>query len=96
MSLDVPVPLAGGLTVELFAVPGKVPLFLENGEDAPPIETGETTVAAVVSDGLQRLFFIPGWVGANPPANQQHSAGRQSEARRGEPVGDIGTERKRA
>lgn len=49
-----------GLSVELFAVPGKVPLYLENAEGAPPIVIGEDTVGAMLSDGRQRLFYIPG------------------------------------
>lgn len=48
-----------GLTVELFAVPGKVPLYLER-DDAPAIETNETTVGAAVSDGRSTLYYIPG------------------------------------
>jgi pyrroloquinoline quinone biosynthesis protein B len=52
-----------GLSVELFAVPGKVPLYLEGSAGAPPIVEGETTVGAAVSDGHRRLFFIPGCAG---------------------------------
>ena len=64
--LGQPVALDAGLTVELFAVPGKVPLYLEDGSDAPPIEVGETTVAAAVSDGQRTLFFIPGCAAMTP------------------------------
>lgn len=64
--LGQPVALGAGLTVELFAVPGKVPLYLEDGSDAPPIEVGETTVAAAVSDGHRTLFFIPGCAAMTP------------------------------
>lgn len=49
-----------GLSVELFAVPGKVPLYLERGDEAPPIVEDGTTVGAAISDGEHRLFFIPG------------------------------------
>lgn len=48
-----------GLSVELFPVPGKVPLYLEQCS-APPIVESETTVGAVISDGKRRLFFVPG------------------------------------
>jgi len=52
-----------GLSVELFAVPGKVPLYLEHSATAPPIVESEDTVGALVSDGQRRLFFIPGCAG---------------------------------
>jgi pyrroloquinoline quinone biosynthesis protein B len=49
-----------GLTVECFAVPGKVPLYLEGADGVPPIVLGEETVGAAISDGRSRLYFIPG------------------------------------
>src|SRR5262249_54475515 len=52
-----------GLSVELFTVPGKVPLYLEQSGTAPPIVESEDTVGAMVSDGRQRLFYIPGCAG---------------------------------
>ncbi|HTW68428.1 MAG TPA: pyrroloquinoline quinone biosynthesis protein PqqB [Acetobacteraceae bacterium] len=48
-----------GLSVELFAVPGKVPLYLEDGT-APPIVESDTTVAATISGMGRHLFFVPG------------------------------------
>jgi pyrroloquinoline quinone biosynthesis protein B len=66
--LDTPTALAlpdgrdSGLTVELFAVPGKVPLYLEaTGFDPTPQETGDTVGARIADErsGAQ-LFFIPG------------------------------------
>jgi len=65
-ALDQPLPLrtaAGapsGLTLTLFAVPGKVPLYLETGEGAPPIVLGEDTVGMRIDDGISDLYFIPG------------------------------------
>jgi pyrroloquinoline quinone biosynthesis protein B len=59
VALDTAASLEGGLTVELFAVPGKTPLYLEAG-DTPPIEIGETTVAAAIGDGRTTVFYIPG------------------------------------
>jgi pyrroloquinoline quinone biosynthesis protein B len=64
--LDQPVVLDGHLSVELFAVPGKVPLYLEDGNGPPAIEISETTVAAKVSDGQNTLFFIPGCAAMTP------------------------------
>jgi pyrroloquinoline quinone biosynthesis protein B len=52
-----------GLSVELFAVPGKVPLYLEQAAVAPSIAEGEETVGAAITDGTRRLFFIPGCAG---------------------------------
>jgi pyrroloquinoline quinone biosynthesis protein B len=52
-----------GLSLELFAVPGKVPLYLEQSAAAPAIVESEATVGAVVSDGRRHLFFIPGCAG---------------------------------
>lgn len=62
----VPTPIAlptgqpSGLTVELFPVPGKVPLYLEQAGAAPALEENDQTVGAAVSDGLSTLFYIPG------------------------------------
>jgi pyrroloquinoline quinone biosynthesis protein B len=52
-----------GLSLELFRVPGKVPLYLEQSSGEPPIVEGEDTVGAVISDGQHRLVFIPGCAG---------------------------------
>ncbi|KQP51362.1 pyrroloquinoline quinone biosynthesis protein PqqB [Methylobacterium sp. Leaf108] len=51
-----PVP---GLTVTLFAVPGKVPLWLEDESMEIGAET-ETTVGAMIESGPKRLAYIPG------------------------------------
>ena len=55
---DTPVALAG-LTVEAFAVPGKVPLFLERGEVEVGV-MGEMTIGLDVSSGGRRLVYVPG------------------------------------
>jgi pyrroloquinoline quinone biosynthesis protein B len=51
-----PVP---GLTVTLFSVPGKVPLWLEDETVEIGAET-ETTVGAMIEAGGRRLAYIPG------------------------------------
>ena len=51
-----PVP---GLRVTLFAVPGKVPLWLEDASMEIGAET-ETTVGAMIEVGAKRLAYIPG------------------------------------
>jgi pyrroloquinoline quinone biosynthesis protein B len=65
VAMDQPVALAlpdatpGKLSVTLFPVPGKVPLYLETGA-APPIAETDTTVGAMITDGTCQLFFVPG------------------------------------
>lgn len=66
VGLGEPVELAGGLRVELFAVPGKVPLYLEQGSGMQPVLADETTVAAMISDSVSRVLFIPGCAAITP------------------------------
>ena len=72
VALDEPVSLPApdggpsGLTVELFSVPGKVPLYLEQAGATPAITLGEETVGALVSDGRHRLAYIPGCAAMTP------------------------------
>lgn len=48
-----------GLEARLFAVPGKVPLFLE--EDEPDLNVeGENTVGIELRAGSERVYYIPG------------------------------------
>lgn len=63
--LDTVIALDNSLSFSLFAVPGKVPLFLERGDDTP-IEAGELTVAVAVSDGRHTLYYIPGCAALTP------------------------------
>jgi pyrroloquinoline quinone biosynthesis protein B len=68
LPLDKPVPLAGagidlGLTVEAFAVPGKVALYLEDASAGEDFGTQEgDTIGLKVSDprGKTSFFYIPG------------------------------------
>jgi pyrroloquinoline quinone biosynthesis protein B len=60
LSLDLPGGAPSGLTLEAFAVPGKVPLYLEPPGSAPAIVEGEDTVGLAIGHGAQRFFFIPG------------------------------------
>jgi pyrroloquinoline quinone biosynthesis protein B len=56
-----------GLTLTLFAVPGKLPLYLERPGETPAIAEDGNTVGACVRDGRgKRLFFIPGCAGMTP------------------------------
>ncbi|MEM7057536.1 MAG: pyrroloquinoline quinone biosynthesis protein PqqB [Pseudomonadota bacterium] len=51
--------LAPGVRATLFAVPGKVPLFME-GETVETDLMGEQTVGVEITDGQGTLFYIPG------------------------------------
>jgi pyrroloquinoline quinone biosynthesis protein B len=51
--------LPGGLTAELFAVPGKVALYLENGEPEIAAQSGVNVGVEIIS-GDKRLIYVPG------------------------------------
>lgn len=54
-----PIALAGGLTAELFPVPGKAPLYLE--ESALQLESEAGEAAGIrISDSRRSLVYIPG------------------------------------
>jgi pyrroloquinoline quinone biosynthesis protein B len=56
---DQPFSLPGELTAELFAVPGKVALYLEGDDPALASETG-ANVGVEVACGERRLLYVPG------------------------------------
>ena len=59
VALEEPIAIGGALSVTLFAVPGKTPLYLET-DDAPAITADGVTVGAALSDGASTALFIPG------------------------------------
>lgn len=59
VTLDRPVEIAPGVTAELFAVPGKVPLFLEQGEVQTDMEGEQTVGVRLTADGAS-AYYIPG------------------------------------
>lgn len=59
IALEQPFPLLPGLQARLFAVPGKVPLFLENGEPELGVEGEQTVGVELIAEGV-RVFYIPG------------------------------------
>jgi pyrroloquinoline quinone biosynthesis protein B len=65
-TLDRPFTLEDGLSATFFAVPGKVPLYLENGSGPQPIIVDDTTVGAEITDGDKRMLFIPGCAAMTP------------------------------
>ncbi len=56
---DEPFSLPGGLDAELFAVPGKVALYLEGDDPALAAETGANVGIELVC-GARRLAYVPG------------------------------------
>ncbi len=59
IALNTPFALAPDLTATLFAVPGKVPLYLE-GETVETDLMGEQTVGVDLQSGTARAVYIPG------------------------------------
>lgn len=65
ISLDEPFELAPSLTATLFAVPGKVPLYLEGETVRTDIE-GEQTVGVHLHADGRDAFYIPGCAAMTP------------------------------
>jgi pyrroloquinoline quinone biosynthesis protein B len=59
VGLDTTTDTGLGITITPFAVPGKVPLYLEANEVAIGTET-ESTIGLEISDGVKTFFYIPG------------------------------------
>ncbi len=60
MNMDAPFDTGIGLMVRPFAVPGKVALFMEQGQDVRIGDVTETTIGLEVSANSKRLVYIPG------------------------------------
>jgi pyrroloquinoline quinone biosynthesis protein B len=67
--LNDPFELAG-LTAELFTVPGKVPLYLENETVEAATETGANVGIEIIA-GDARLVFVPGCAAITPDLKQR-------------------------
>jgi pyrroloquinoline quinone biosynthesis protein B len=63
--LEEPFTLAPGLEARLFAVPGKVPLYLEGATVETDLE-GEQTVGVELGTETARAFYIPGCARLTP------------------------------
>lgn len=59
VGLEEPFELLPGLEATLFAVPGKVPLYMEAGDVRTDLE-GEQTVGVELQAGPARIYYIPG------------------------------------
>ena len=65
-AMDTPFTLTDGLAIELFRVPGKVPLYLEGANPELAAETGANVGIELAFDG-RRLVFVPGCAAVTPP-----------------------------
>lgn len=59
VELESPFELVAGLTATLYAVPGKVPLYLEGAEVDTQLE-GEQTIGVLLESTARSLHYIPG------------------------------------
>jgi pyrroloquinoline quinone biosynthesis protein B len=65
-AIPLPSGAPSGLSVRPFAVPGKVPLYLERAGETPVLTESEQTIGLAVTDGRATLFFIPGCASMTP------------------------------
>jgi len=66
VALGEPIKLGEGLSVEMFAVPGKVPLYLEAGSPQIGAETEDVVGVRIEQDGGATCFFVPGCARLTP------------------------------
>ena len=64
-ALGEPFTPVGGLSAELFTVPGKLPLYLEGDNPALDAETAANVGVELVADG-KRLVYVPGAAAVTP------------------------------
>jgi pyrroloquinoline quinone biosynthesis protein B len=65
-----PFVLPGGLSAELFMVPGKVPLYLEKGTPQTSVESGANVGVEIKADGAT-LMFVPGAAQVTPALRER-------------------------
>jgi pyrroloquinoline quinone biosynthesis protein B len=70
VTLGEPFDLPGGLTAELFSVPGKVALYLEGADPALDAETG-ANVGVEITRGDRRLVYVPGAAGVTATVGER-------------------------
>lgn len=73
VALEETVALAPGLEATLFAVPGKVPLYLEEGEDVATDLEGEQTIGVELRAGGRRALYVPGCAAVTPAIRERAS-----------------------
>src|SRR5256885_291181 len=67
-----PFMLPGGVSAELFTVPGKVPLYLEQGAPEPAVESGANVGVEIKADEAT-LMFVPGAAAVTPALRERLS-----------------------
>ncbi|MEA2873989.1 MAG: pyrroloquinoline quinone biosynthesis protein [Hyphomicrobiales bacterium] len=67
-----PFVLPGGLSAELFMVPGKVPLYLEQGTPETSVESGANVGVEIKADDAT-LMFVPGAAAMTPALRERLS-----------------------
>jgi pyrroloquinoline quinone biosynthesis protein B len=67
-----PFMLPGGLSAELFMVPGKVPLYLEQGTPETSVESGANVGVEITADEAT-LMFVPGAAAVTPALRERLS-----------------------
>lgn len=70
VELEAPAEIVPGLTATLFAVPGKVPLYME-GETVETELVGEQTVGVELKTATETVFYIPGCALLNDALRQR-------------------------
>jgi len=70
MALDDSFELGPDFTAELFAVPGKLPLYLEHKNPTPELET-QANVGVELRAGGKRLVYVPGAAAMTPQLKTQ-------------------------
>jgi pyrroloquinoline quinone biosynthesis protein B len=70
VSPGTPFVLPGGLSAELFMVPGKVPLYLEKGTPQTSVESGANVGVEIKADGAT-LMFVPGAAQVTPALRER-------------------------
>ena len=68
--IGAPFALPGGIAAELIIVPGKVPLYLEQGTPKTDAETG-ANVGVEITAGDARLCFVPGAANLTPALKER-------------------------
>src|SRR3954471_10116 len=72
VSPGTPFMLPGGLSAELFMVPGKVPLYLEEGTPETSVESGANVGVEITADEVT-LMFVPGAAAVTPALRERLS-----------------------
>jgi len=70
VSPGTPFVLPGGLSAELFIVPGKVPLYLEQGAPESAVESGANVGVEITADDAT-LVFVPGAAAVTPALRER-------------------------